>query len=98
MGYATKHKWLWRVTYAVEQVNQVTMLDDGDLAPADREVLDMLQTGRVTAPYVAAQTDYSLQYTRDRLTRLCDHDHVEKIHTGLYELIKDPRDEGLTDG
>jgi hypothetical protein len=68
------------------------MLDGTDLAPADREVLDMLQTGRVTAPYVSAQTDYSLQYTRDRLKRLCDHDHVEKIHSGLYELIKDPRE------
>jgi hypothetical protein len=77
----------------VEQVNKTTMLDNEDLAPADRVVLDMLQVGRVTAPYISAETEYSLQYTRDRLKRLCDHDHVEKIHSGLYELIEDPRTE-----
>jgi hypothetical protein len=66
------------------------MLDNEDLAPADRVVLDMLKVGRVTAPYVSAETKYSLQYVRDRLNRLCDHGHVEKIHSGLYELVEAP--------
>jgi DNA-binding IscR family transcriptional regulator len=68
-----------------------------DLSPAERAVLDMLQDGRVTAPYAAAETGYSLQYVRDVLTSLRRHGHVERVHDGLYELAADPRDEPTTD-
>jgi hypothetical protein len=57
----------------------------------DAKILKLLTEGRVTAPYVSARTEYSLQYSRDRLKRLCEHGHVEKIHSGLYQLIDDPR-------
>lgn len=69
------------------------MLDnDADLAPADRELLDMLADGRVTAPFAADETGYSLQYIRDRLGRFVDHGNVRKVYDGLYELVSDPRE------
>lgn len=69
---------------------QQSMLDADDLGPADESLLELLQDGRVTAPFAAAETGYSLQYVRDRLTRLVEHGHVDKIHEGLYELVDDP--------
>lgn len=68
------------------------MLDADDLGPADDAMLTLLQEGRVTAPYAAEETGYSLQYTRDILNRLVDHGHVRKVHKGLYELVDDPRE------
>jgi hypothetical protein len=59
--------------------------------------LKLLSQGRVTTSYAANRAGYSLAYTRDRLNRLCDHDHVEKIHSGLYELVKDPRGRAADD-
>lgn len=67
------------------------MLDEEDLGPADEAILDMLNEGRVTAPYVADITEYNLQYIRDRLSRLVEHGNVCKVYEGLYELVEDPR-------
>ena len=63
-----------------------------DLSPAARATVELLREGRVTAPYVADETDYSLQYIREQLATLEDHGHAEKIYDGLYELQNDPRD------
>ena len=68
------------------------MLDADDLSPADRELLDMLRKGRVTAPFVADETGYSLQYVRDRLGRMVEHGNAVKVYDGLYELVDDPRE------
>lgn len=68
------------------------MLDEDDIAPADEALLNMLQEGRITAPYAADETGYSLQYIRDRLGRLVEHGNVRKVYDGLYELIEDPRE------
>jgi len=67
------------------------MLNEDDLGPADEAILEMLQDGRVTAPYVAEETGYSLQYVRDRLSRLVEHGNARKVYEGLYELVEDPR-------
>lgn len=67
------------------------MLGEDDLAPADREILELLNEGRVTAPFAADETGYSLQYVRDRLNRLVEHGNVKKIYEGLYEVTEDPR-------
>jgi len=37
------------------------------ISPADDKLLDLLREGRVTAPFAADETGYSLQYIRDRL-------------------------------
>ncbi|RBI59521.1 MarR family transcriptional regulator [halophilic archaeon] len=67
------------------------MLDEDDITPADEMLLDLLHEGRVTAPYAANETGYSLQYVRDRLGRLVEHGNAQKIYEGLYELAEDPR-------
>ncbi|QLG49643.1 MarR family transcriptional regulator [Natrinema halophilum] len=67
------------------------MLDEDDLGPADEKLLDMLNEGRVTAPFVAEETGYSLQYVRDRLGRLVEHGNARKVYEGLYEIVDDPR-------
>lgn len=72
------------------------MLSEDDLGPADEALLDLLHEGRITAPYAADETGYSLQYVRDRLTRLVEHGNVRKIYEGLYELVDDPRIENGT--
>lgn len=68
------------------------MLDKDDLGPADEKLLDLLDVGRITAPFAAEKTGYNTQYLRDQLTRLEEHNHVQKLHEGLYELVEDPRD------
>lgn len=82
---------------SVTTTDQNPMLSEDDLGPADRKLLDLLQEGRVTAPFAADKTGYSLQYVRDRLGRLVEHGNAEKIYEGLYELVEDPREvEGLS--
>lgn len=68
------------------------MLSPDQLTPTDEEILDLLQEGRVTAPYVAEKLDKSLEYVRSRLVRFMEHEHVIRVHEGLYELVSDPRD------
>ncbi len=69
------------------------MLDIDDLGPADEALLDLLNEGRITAPYAAEETGYSLQYVRDRLGRFVEHGNAKKVYEGLYELVDDPRDD-----
>ena len=88
MFYVRDH----RVNVTLGRIHSYNMLDENELRPADEVLLDLLREGRVTAPYAASETDYSLQYIRDRLTRLIEHGHVKKVHEGLYELIQDPRE------
>jgi predicted transcriptional regulator len=68
-------------------------LDEEELSPAQEAILRMLRKGRVTAPFVAEKTGYSLQYSREQLTDLVKHGHVMKVHDGLYELVEDPAEE-----
>jgi len=68
------------------------MLDESDLGPADEKLVELLREGRVTAPFAADETGYSLQYVRDRLGRLVEHGNAKKVYEGLYELTVDPRE------
>lgn len=67
------------------------MLEPDDLSPADESLLELMEGGRITAPYAREETGYNLQHLRDRLSRLVEHGHVDKINKGLYELVDDPR-------
>lgn len=73
------------------------MLSADQLTPTDESILDMLREGRVTAPYVAETQDKSLEYVRSRLKRFVEHEHVVRVHDGLYELVTDPRDDSNND-
>lgn len=69
------------------------VLAPDDLNDTDTAVLDVLREGRVTPQYAADQMDVSRTYASERLKRLVEHKHVEKIAPGLYELVDDPCDD-----
>lgn len=94
-------KGLWQKAYVqchliyamgVSPPNHGPMLDEEDLAPADKLLLDMLSEGRITAPYAAHESDYSVQYLREQLARLVEHGNARKVYDGLYEIVEDPRE------
>jgi DNA-binding MarR family transcriptional regulator len=68
-------------------------MEDIDLNPTDHAILDMLQEGRCSPAYIAEEQDYSRQNITNRLRRLVEHGHVQKLHPGLYELVQDPRED-----
>lgn len=72
-------------------------MEEIDLNPTDRAILDELQKGRCSPSYIAQKADYSRQNVTNRLGRLVELGYVEKLVPGLYELVQDPR-EGGDDG
>ena len=60
--------------------------------PTDRVILDSLSEGRCTPSYIADNHDYSRQNVTNRLNRLVELGYVNRLHTGLYELSDDPRE------
>jgi uncharacterized membrane protein len=75
------------------------MLDERQLNDTDTDIIDfMLSHGdRVTAHWIASETEHSRTYVAQRLKRLTEHGHVEKPHRGLYDLIDDPREDSADD-
>jgi len=67
------------------------VLSPDDLNRTDEKVLGVLAGGRVTPRFVADELDVSRTYASERLKRLVEHRHVEKVAPGLYELVDDPR-------
>jgi DNA-binding MarR family transcriptional regulator len=65
-------------------------MTDIKLNPTDQVILGMLREGRCTPSYIAEEHDYSRQNVTNRLNRLVEHGYVNRVHTGLYELIRDP--------
>lgn len=72
---------------------QAMSLQSDDLNPTDQQTLDLLAEGRCTPSYIADETGYDKGSIRNRLRRLVEHGHVNKVHRGLYELVDDPREE-----
>lgn len=66
-------------------------MEEIDLNPTDKTILEMLTEGRCSPSYIAEKSGYSRQNITNRLVRLVEHGYVEKLHPGLYELEKDPR-------
>ena len=69
------------------------VLEDADLNETDRKILAMIAEGRVSPPYVSEELEISREYASERLIRLKEHEHVERISPGLYELVDDPRED-----
>ncbi|MFB1066332.1 winged helix-turn-helix transcriptional regulator [Natrinema sp. H-ect4] len=67
-------------------------LDGDELNETDQAIIDQLQQGRVTPQYLAKELDISRPYASDRLKRLLEHNHVERLAPGLYGLVEDPRE------
>jgi len=70
------------------------LMEEDELDELHRAILNELGDGRVTPSYLADQTGESRQLMSSRLRDLVMGGHVEKIHTGLYELVDDPRESG----
>ena len=68
------------------------MLSPDQLTDTDEQLLELLSDGRVTAPYAADELGASQEYVRSRLRRFVEHGHAQKVYTGLYELVEDPRE------
>lgn len=68
-------------------------MDEEDLRPADREILDELGDGRATKGALVDWTGYSRNTIYNRLNVLEAAGHVTVIHEGtrLFELKDDPR-------
>ncbi|MDJ1433562.1 winged helix-turn-helix domain-containing protein [Halostagnicola sp. A-GB9-2] len=67
-------------------------LEDDDLNGTDRAIVEELERGRVTPQFLAGELDISRPYASERLKRLLEHEHVERLAPGLYELSQDPRE------
>lgn len=62
------------------------MLEDDDLNTTDRDILQLLEAGRCTPRYLSAELDLQQPYVSQRLRRLVEHDRVDRVDRGLYEL------------
>lgn len=61
--------------------------------PTDEAIIELLREGRCTPSYIAESKGYSRQNVTNRLGRLVEHGYVEKVHSGLYELVEEPENE-----
>lgn len=66
------------------------MADPNDLDELHWAIIEELQEGRCTPSYLAEKTGESRQLVSQRLRDLVMAGFVEKVHTGLYELVEDP--------
>jgi DNA-binding Lrp family transcriptional regulator len=69
------------------------MADAEDLDDLHWSIIEELRDGRCTPSYLAEQTGESRQLVSQRLRDLVMAGIVQKVHTGLYELAEDPRDQ-----
>jgi uncharacterized membrane protein len=70
-------------------------MNEEDLRPADRDILDELAEGRATKGALVDWTGYSRNTIYNRLNVLVAAGHVDVVHEGtrLFELVSDPRKE-----
>jgi DNA-binding IclR family transcriptional regulator len=69
-------------------------MDESDLRPADKAILDVLSQGCATKGLLVDETGYSRNTVYNRLEVLQAAGHVRLVHepTRLFELVSDPRD------
>jgi len=63
------------------------------LNETDVNLLEVLRDGRVTPTFAAEEVGVSREYASERLKRLLEHGHVQRLAAGLYELVSDPRED-----
>lgn len=69
-------------------------MDEYDLRPADKAILDVLKEGRATKGLIVDETGYSRNTVYNRLEVLQAAGYVELVHesTRLFGLVSDPRE------
>lgn len=65
-------------------------MTDIDLNETDENIIEELREGRNTPANLAERVGVSRQYASQRIKRLTEHDIIEKVDRGLYELKEDP--------
>lgn len=76
-----------------EELTYNRMVEPEELDELHQKIIGELRQGRCTPSYLSEKTDESRQLVSQRLRDLVMAGYVEKIHTGLYELSEDPRDQ-----
>lgn len=74
-------------------VKHQSVLEPRQLNDADEAILDALRDGRATPGHLNDLTGVEQTYINQRLKRLGEHEHVEKLARGLWELTDDPRED-----
>lgn len=74
-------------------IDQHLMLEPRQLNDLDQRILDELADDRASPGYLSEQLGEDSSYINQRLKRLGEHGHVEKLARGLWELVDDPRGE-----
>lgn len=71
--------------------------DKTGLSEPERAVLDVLHEGARTAGYIKDNVQYSAAYVHTQLNLLVAKGYIRAVHepTALYELVDDPRTDGL---
>jgi DNA-binding Lrp family transcriptional regulator len=64
-------------------------MEDIELNNADQKIVTALGSGRNTPSNLAEELGYSREYVSQRLKRLREHDIVQRVGRGLYELPND---------
>jgi predicted transcriptional regulator len=65
---------------------------DVELNTADRAIIEVLSQGRNTPGNIARDREYTREYIANRMKRLVEHDLVDRVDRGLYELTANPED------
>jgi len=69
------------------------VLEQDDLNETDEKILRLLSDGRCSPSFLAGELDRQQPYVSQRLKRLLEHGHVERVDRGLYELSDSPLSE-----
>lgn len=75
-----------------EKMSYQRMVEKDELDDLHWEIIGELREGRCTPSYLSEKTGESRQLISQRLRDLVMAGYAEKIHTGLYELVEDPRE------
>ena len=71
---------------------QQQMEPDEDFDSIHWSLIVVLREGRATPSYLGERIGESRQLVSQRLRDLTMAGYVDKVHTGLYELVDDPRE------
>jgi len=94
-GQTPKAKCVGLVTLHMARAQpEHTPMDEDDLRPADKAILDVLQEGRATKGMLVDETGYSRNTVYNRLEVLQAAGHVQVVHesTRLFGIVSDPRE------
>lgn len=76
----------------MKQKRESVTLDAEQLNSTDVGILELLHEGRGSPRYIAEVLGKQQPYINQRLKRLLEHGHVERIDRGLYELSTPPEE------